>query len=73
MQRNMAAGDVWRLQKEVRNAKDLLQTLTRHNRKFLQLRDKIIPDLQQSLKKKQENIKADYSHLMFDSALLQCF
>ena len=61
----MAAGDVWRLQKEVWNAKDVLQTLTKHNKKFLHLRDKIIPNLEQSLKKKQEKIKANYIHLVF--------
>lgn len=70
IQRDLAAGDVWRLQKEVRNTKDVLLSLTKHNRKFLHLRDKVLPNLQEIQKTKQENIKAKYSYQMFASVHL---
>ena len=66
----MAAGDVWRLQKQVRNTRDVLKALTAHNKKFLHLRDKILPDLREGLKIKQEIIKAEYSYLTFESVQL---
>lgn len=59
MQRDMAAGDVWRLQKEQREAKERLVSLTKHNRKFLYYRDLVLPELEKSFKIKTEKLKAE--------------
>ncbi|KAG0571547.1 hypothetical protein KC19_VG021000 [Ceratodon purpureus] len=68
IQRDLATGGVWRLQKQVRNTRDFLWALTKHNKKFLHLRDKILPDLREGLKLKQEKIRAEFSYLMFENA-----
>jgi flagellar biosynthesis chaperone FliJ len=63
IQRDLAAGDVWRLQKQIRNTRDVLMALTKHNKKFLYLRDKTLPELREKLKRNQEKIKAEFSYL----------
>lgn len=69
IQRDMTAGDVRRVQKEYRVLSKLLKEMTAHNKKFLLIRDTILPELKAWMKQKEDNIKAN-SHLMLEGVYI---
>ncbi|KAG0574559.1 hypothetical protein KC19_VG271400 [Ceratodon purpureus] len=57
IERDMTSGEARRVQKEHRILTKLLKEMTAHNKKFLLLRDTILPELKAYVKQKEDNIK----------------
>ena len=59
IERDMTAAEARRVQKEHRILSRLLRQLTSQNKKFLLIRDTILPELKAYMKQKEFNIKAN--------------